>query len=193
MRRDFEKQIKEEATKQGSEKEEKQILPLSLLLTADKLATDYIFKDGIYLDLPFMVSQLKNLVDISEGMRAYRMLMDYLEVYTSKFSQKSEYKPESWGYEEDGYINIVPMILNKIAKEQNFSVKILCDWCKSKNILKTNNDRNQNIVKINCVTKRFYTFKIGFDEADHIKVAESRINTEDDGFVNAIQEELPFD
>jgi hypothetical protein len=140
-----------------------------------------------------MVSQLKNLVDISEGMRAYRMLMDYLEVYTSKFSQKSEYKPESWGYEEDGYINIVPMILNKIAKEQNFSVKILCDWCKSKNILKTNNDRNQNIVKINCVTKRFYTFKIGFDEADHIKVAESRINTEDDGFVNAIQEELPFD
>lgn len=192
IRRDFEHKIKEEAMQQGSEKEEKQILPLSLLLTADKLATDYIFKDGIYLDLPFMVSQLKNIVDISEGLRAYKILMDYLEVYTAKFSQKTEFKSESWGYEENGYINIVPTILNRIAAEQNFSPKVLCDWAKSKGILKTN-DKNQNVIKIKGVTKRFYTIKIGYDDVYIKETAESGINTEDSGFVDADQMELPFD
>ena len=189
IRKDFERQIKEEASKQGSDKEEKQILPLSLLLTADKLATDYIFKDGIYLDLPHMVSQLKSVMDISEGLKSYNVLMDYLEVYTSKFSQKTEFKPESWGYEEDGYINIVPMILNEIARKQNFSPKILCEFCKSKGLLKTNNDKNQNVIKINGVTKRFYTIKIGYSE----EMAESSMNTETNDFQDASDIELPFD
>ena len=51
MRRDFEMKIKEEEERQGSVKEDKQRISLSVLLTADKLATDYIFRDGVYLDL----------------------------------------------------------------------------------------------------------------------------------------------
>lgn len=189
LRREFEQKIKEEARNQMTEKEEKQILPLSLILAVDKLVTDYFFQDGIYLDLPFMVNQLKNISDISEGMRAYRIVMDYFEIYSSKFSQKSEFKPESWGYESEGYINIVPTILNNISEKHNFSTKILCDWCKFHDLLKTNNNKNQNVVKIDGVTKRFYTFKIGYDEEE----AENRMNTGDDGFIDADRNELPFD
>lgn len=189
IRRDFERQIKEEAKRQGSDKEEKQILPLSLLLTADKIATDYIFQDGIYLDLSHMVSQLKSIVDISEGMRAYEILMDYLEVYAGRFNDKSEFRNESWGYTENGYVYIVPTILNKIAKDQNFSTKILCEWCKSKDILLSNNNKNQNVARINGVTKRFYVFKIGYAEEN----TENSLNTEDDGFQDASEMELPFD
>ena len=39
------------AKEKGQEKEEKQTIPLSVMLTADKIATDSIFQDGIYLDI----------------------------------------------------------------------------------------------------------------------------------------------
>lgn len=189
IRKDFEQKIKEEAEKQHSKKEEKQILPLSLLLTADKLATEYIFEDGIYLDIPTLVSELKDQNAISEGLRGYKAVMDCFEIYTSKFSSKNEFKQESWGYEEDGYLNIVPKILNNIAREENFSVKAFCSWLKTKNLIRTNNDKFQNVIRVDGHSKRFYTIKLDYDENE----PQSSTNTDTDGFVNVSDGELPFD
>ena len=155
---DFEKRIKQEAEAQGSTKEEKQILPLSLILTADKLATDYIFEDGIYLDIPTMVRQLKDVEDVSEGKRAYETIMDYSIMYKSKFAE-SEYAPESWGFVKDGYINIVPAAMRRIAQEQNFSVKAFCAWAKDNLVLRTNNKKNQFVMKVGDNFQRFYSIK----------------------------------
>jgi hypothetical protein len=184
MRKDFEAQIKEEAKKQGSVKEEKQILPMSLLLTADKLATDYIFDDGIYLDLPTMVSQLKDVNEVSEGQRAYETLIDYTNIYQGKFSSDNEYKPESWGFVKDGYLNIIPSIMRKIAKDENFSVKAFCSWADQKGLLDCNNKgKNQKVVRVGNDTKRFYSIKI-VQEAD---------KQDDPEFKDNAQEEIPFD
>jgi hypothetical protein len=184
MRKDFEAQIKEEAKKQGSVKEEKQILPMSLLLTADKLATDYIFDDGIYLDLPTMVSQLKDVNEVSEGQRAYETLIDYTNIYQGKFSSDNEYKPESWGFVKDGYLNIIPSIMRKIAKDENFSVKAFCSWADQKGLLDCNNKgKNQKVVRVGNDTKRFYSIKI-VQEAD---------KQDDPEFKDSAQEEIPFD
>lgn len=158
IRKDFEKRIKQEAEAQGSTKEEKQILPLSLILTADKLATDYIFEDGIYLDIPTMVRQLKDVEDVSEGKRAYETIMDYSIMYKSKFAE-SEYAPESWGFVKDGYINIVPAAMRRIAQEQNFSVKAFCAWAKDNLVLRTNNKKNQFVMKVGDNFQRFYSIK----------------------------------
>jgi hypothetical protein len=182
MRKDFEAQIKEEAKKQGSEKEEKQILPMSLLLTADKLATDYIFDDGIYLDLPTMVSQLKDVNEVSEGQRAYDTLIDYTNIYQGKFSSDNEYKPESWGFVKDGYLNIIPSIMRKIAKDENFSVKAFCSWADQKKLLKRN-DKSQNKIRIGNQTVRFYSIKI-------VQDADEKGDT---AFREVEQEEIPFD
>ena len=51
IQRDFLDQINARAKELDVEKEEKQSLPMSIILTADKIATEYIFEDGIYLDL----------------------------------------------------------------------------------------------------------------------------------------------
>jgi hypothetical protein len=158
IRRDFEQKIKEEAQAQGSTKEEKQILPLSLILTADKIATEYIFEDGIYLDLPTMVRQLKDVEDVSEGKRAYETILDYSAMYRSKFSD-AEFVPESWGFVKDGYINIIPAAMRRIAQEQNFSVKAFCAWAKENKVLRTNNSKSQNIIKVNDRFQRFYSIK----------------------------------
>lgn len=158
MRKDFEKKIKEEMKLQKSIKEEKQILPLSVILTADKLATDYIFKDGIYLDLPTMVGQLKDVEDVSEGKRAYEAIIDYYAIYKAKFSD-SEYASENWGFVKDGYLSIVPTAMRKISLEQNFSVKAFCSWAKENKILRSNY-KYQNTIRIDGRTQKFYTIKL---------------------------------
>ena len=183
IRRDFEQKIKEEAKKQTSVKEEKQILPLSVLLTADKIATDYIFEDGIYLDLPTMVRQLKDVNEVSEGRRAYDTIIDYMNMYQAKFCDNpNTFNPESWGFIKDGYLNINPAAMNKIAKAENFSVKAFCSWAKGKNVLRTNNDRNQNVIRMNGSPKRFYSVKLELTE---------EIPEED--WIDSTAEELPFD
>lgn len=183
IRKDFEQKIKEEAKRQNSEKEEKQILPLSVLLTADKIATDYIFEDHIYLDLPTMVRQLKDVNEVSEGRRAYDTIIDYMNMYQAKFCDNpNTFNPESWGFIKDGYLNINPAAMNKIAKAENFSVKAFCSWAKGKNVLRTNNDRNQNVIRMNGAPKRFYSVKLELTE----EVSEEE-------WENSDGEELPFD
>ena len=190
LRREFEQKIKDEAKKQNSEKEEKQILPMSLLLTADKIATDYIFEDGIYLDIPFMVSQLKDVNEVSEGQRAYDTIMDYVEMYKAKFTDSiTDFAPEKWGFIKDGYVNINPAAFKEIAKKENFSVKAFCSWAKAKDVLKANSD-NQSVTKLNRKSVRFYCIKMDNEEP---KKSETGTNTEKDGFVDASQMELPFD
>jgi hypothetical protein len=182
LRKEFEQKIKDEAKRQGSEKEEKQILPLSILLAADKLATDCIFEDGIYLDLEWMVSQLKDVDEVSEGQRAYDAIMDTLNRHHWKFDKEST--GEYWGFVEDGYLNILPVVLrNEIALKENFSVKAFCSWAKKKNLLKTNNEKLQNVIKLNGKTNRYYTIKLPIDETstDFDTVSEEEIK------------ELPFD
>lgn len=181
-RKEFERKIKAEAEVQGSIKEEKQILPLSLILTADKLATELFFDDGIYLDIPTMVRQLKDVEDVSEGKRAYETILDYSIMYKSKFSE-SEYAPESWGLIKDGYINIVPAAMRRIAQEQNFSVKAFCAWAKDHLVLRTNNKKNQFVMKVGDNFQRFYSVKQELIE--EISGFETVTET--------IEEEIPFD
>lgn len=187
-RREFEKLIKEEAEKQGSVKEEKQILPLSVLLLADKIATDLIFDDGIYLDIPTMVANLKDVNEVSEGRRAYDTIIDYVKVNINRFSDVNNVG-ECWGFIEDCYVNINPAVLKNIANRENFSVKAFCSWAKKENLLKSNNDRSQNVIKRNGHATRFYTIRLEPEE----KEPETLENTDEDGFQDATQMQLPFD
>jgi uncharacterized protein (DUF927 family) len=182
IRRDFEQKIKEEAKKQNSVKEEKQILPLSVLLTADKIATDYIFEDGIYLDIPTMVSQLKDVNEVSEGQRAYDTLKDFVIANKNMFPNEMPQNGSAWGCVKDEYIYILPTIFRKLAAEQNFSTKAFLSWAIQKKLLKKN-DRNLQKVWIGKDQIRFYCVKNN-QEADE---------QGDSDFQDADGQELPFD
>lgn len=180
IRKDFEQKIKDEAERQGSVKEEKQILPLSLILTADKLATDYIFEDGIYLDLAELVTQLKDVDEVSENERAYQTLIDTVKMNKQKFEPDENYKGEIWGFIKDGYINIYPTALKNLALRDNYSVKGLCEWLKENRLLRSNS-KSQNIIRVNGHLERYYTIKIKEEEDP------------DGDFHDVDENELPFD
>ena len=81
----FLKRIAERAKELDVEKEEKQALPMSILLTADKIATDYIFEDDVYLDFNTCVDLLKNKGEVSENERAYEFILSEVAINMNKF------------------------------------------------------------------------------------------------------------
>lgn len=179
----YHEEIKAEAKRQNSTKEEKQIMPMALMLAVDQLATDNIFHDGIYLDLPWCVSQLKDIEEVSEGRRAYRVLMAFVD------KQKPHFRPdrftdiqiESYGFFDlPYYVSIDPLTMREVSQKHNFSVRAFCSWAKKNNLLRANSDY-QNVVQVDGRLQRFYTIRL-------------EIDTQNNGFVDIdAKNESPFD
>ena len=141
MQEGFLLKINARAAELGQEKEEKQSIPLSVLLTADKIATDEIFKDGIYLDLNRCVDALKNKGDVSENDRAYEYILSEVSVNMNKFVPDDEgtYRGECWGKISDGYAVIISSAFDKIAERGNFSRKAFLLWANRRGIIQADN------------------------------------------------------
>lgn len=132
--------IKQKAEEQGVKKEEKQMLPMSILLTADRIATQYIFEDGQYLDFETCVKLLKNQGEVSENERAYEFIQNEIAVNISKFRPDDpvtgKYRGEIWGCIEDtGYAVIIKSVFDKMCERGNFSPKSFLNWADKRGLL----------------------------------------------------------
>lgn len=179
----------------GEEKEEKQIIPMSILMTADKIATDEIFQDGRYLDFDICYNLMKSKGDISEEERAYQYILSEIDIHRNNFVpdlNTGQYKGEIWGCIENGYAVINNNIFTKMAERGNFSAKGFLSWAKKNDLLLTSNeggtDRNTKKKKINGESKRCVFLKMDFG-------CEEKEETTDTNFNNLSEEEqenLPF-
>ena len=140
MQTDFLQKINDRAAEIGQEKEEKQTIPLSVRLTADKIATDCIFQDGRYLDLNRCVDTLKSKGEVSENDRAYEYILSDVAMNVNRFVPDSEgnYRGECWGKIADGYAIIISNAFDKIAERGNFSRKMFLQWAKRKDVIQCN-------------------------------------------------------
>ena len=139
MQEGFLQKINDYAKSKDQEKEEKQSIPLSILLTADKIATDEIFQDGIYLDLERCTDALKNKGDVSENDRAYEFILSEISININKFvpDDEDKYRGEMWGCIKDGYVVIISAAFDRIAERGNFSRKAFLQWATKKEIIQT--------------------------------------------------------
>lgn len=140
MQEGFLQDINEKAKEKGIEKEEKQSIPLSVLLTADKIATDHIFQDGIYLDFERCVDALKNKGEVSENDRAYEYILSEISINVNKFVPDDEgnYKGECWGKIDGDYAVVISSAFDKICERGNFSRKGFIRWAIKRDIVQTN-------------------------------------------------------
>ncbi|MDF2908397.1 MAG: Superfamily helicase protein [Herbinix sp.] len=157
------KQINDRALELGVEKEEKQSLPMSVLLTADKIATDYIFEDGIYMDFNTCVDLLKNKGEVSENERAYEFILSEAAINMNKFkpdSMTGEYRGEVWGAIEGGYLLIINNAFNKICERGNFSSKSFLAWATRQGLIDTQSGKNTKTKRINGSVSRCVYLKL---------------------------------
>ena len=186
MQEGFLQKINEYAKSKEQEKEEKQSIPLSILLTADKIATDHIFKDGIYLDLERCTDALKNKGDVSENDRAYEFILSEITININKFvpDDTGAYRGEMWGCIKDGYVVIISSAFDRIAERGNFSRKGFLQWAVKREIVQPD---NRGIATKTCRFSGIAPKCVWLRLPDDL--------TDENGFIKVpedMQEQLPF-
>ncbi len=109
--------------------EDKQTRSLSAVLLADKIATDYIFKDGRYLTFNDLKRVLVDKSAFSENERCLDYLYDNINISINRFNSDyyNEYKGEMWGdfREVDGVscVVIINTVFQKMCSDGGYSYK----------------------------------------------------------------------
>lgn len=165
------------------EKMQKQSLSLSIILTADKLATDYLFKDRQYISLEEAREVLVDRDELSDNERCYQYVLDKVAMNPARFDDKVE-NVEKWGTVENGYAIIYATAFTALCKEGGFSRTSFLSWANRKGIIQADGsgkrmDKTKSFKgnKIRCI---FLKLNDNTDKDGFIRV-------EDDG-----QERLPF-
>lgn len=183
--REMQKQIQKELS--SDDKMQKQSASLSVVLTADRIATDYLFKDGQYIDLEESKKVLTDRSEVSDNERCYRYLLDKIAMNSQRFD--AETKCEKWGILENDVAVIYKTAFNELCRSGGFSEKAFLSWADRRGLIQTQGGRKDRVKRINgavcrCVFlemsqgDRSWTGGIGGDGFVQV----------DDG-----QMELPFD
>lgn len=141
--------LRDAAEAQGVEKEEKQIVPMALILTADELIEKHLFKDGVHLDVDKCLKYLRNKGDVSEDQRAYDYLMDTIVANAYRFEDNPEANVEQWGFWiGENQIAINGTIFERIMKQGKFQGKAFLSWAKRMDLIECDSSGNpKKVVK----------------------------------------------
>ena len=179
IQREFARQLADD------EKMQKQSLSLSIVLTADKIATDYLFKDGQYISLEEAKKVLIDRNELSDNERCYQFILDKVAMNPARFDIQNG-NVEKWGVIESGYAIIYTTAFSTLCKEGGFSRTSFLSWASRKDLIQAeSNGKKLDKVKSFKGNKVRCVFLKLNDDADK------------DGFVKMDQaengqEELPF-
>lgn len=160
-------------------KMQKQSMALAVVLTADKIATERIFKDKCYISLDEAKGTLVDKNMISDNERCYQYLLDKVAMNSVRFDGTSGI--EKWGIIDSSYAYFYPQAFEDLCKAGGFSKKSFLSWADRKKLILTDGIRPTKQKKINGKNYRCVVLKLE--------------PVDDDGFlkIEDPQEKLPFD
>lgn len=176
IQKEFQKQLLD------TDKMQKQSISLSIVLTADKIATDYIFKDGQYISVEEAKKVLIDRNELSDNERCYHFIQDKVAMNGHRFDTITSC--EKWGIVENGYAIFYNSAFDQICKDGGFSKKSFLSWAAKKGIIQQDSKGNHTKQKkIDGKNSRCVFLQLNPEE-----------NVDKDGFVSIgeAQEELPF-
>lgn len=142
-----------------SDTTEKQAMAAALLLTADELATEWIFRDGRALTAEELGEFLKEKAAVSASERGYEYMCGWIAANELRFEDTVE-QGEHYGVFKDGYAVINRTIWDRVCADAGISSKALLSHLKSNGLLSTGSKgytRNWRIdkhVPVPCVWLR---------------------------------------
>ena len=149
IQRGYVERIQQFAKDQGVEKEEKQVLPMSIILTADEISEKYLFQDGVRLDLEACCNLLKNKGEVSEHRRAYEFIRETIVSNMHRFTGDSDDRVEQWGtfLPNDKYATIIGKYFDRIMKDAGFQTKAFLSWAAKQKYIQTDEHGNKKVQK----------------------------------------------
>lgn len=160
---------------QDDEKMQKQSISLSIVLTADRIVTDYLFQDGQYIPLEDAKKVLINREELSENERAYDFILSEVEVNINKFKPDSftgDYKGEVWGCIEKGYAIILNNAFARICEKGNFSGKSFLSWAARNGLVAQQGGKNYKNKKFYGKAIRCVWLKMPEDDFEEVSEDE---------------------
>jgi uncharacterized protein (DUF927 family) len=148
----------------------KQVMAISTLLLADKLATEFIFKDGQELTVEDVVDIPTRKKDVSEGQRCYEFILESLSSYGQHFD--AQFSCDQWGFlenpEENGdrYVYFYPKMFENLLKNNGFSRKAFTAWAMNRNLLKCSGKRDTYVRKESKKPMRYIVIRISDEEIE---------------------------
>lgn len=157
---------KSAATYYHAKKEQKQVTPLAVLLTADELVGKHLFLDEHRLDPGYCIEHLKDVDEVDENERAYRRFCDIVRINANKFNLATarEGYTDTWGAfmvpPYNGYVAIYPTQLERICREElKVSREQFPKWLNENGYLITGEGRQTKRLTIGSERTRFYVVK----------------------------------
>lgn len=172
MQREIQKEIF------SADKMQKQSISMSVLLLADRIATDHIFCDGRYIGVKEAENILVDKDEVSEHERCYRYLLDKINMNRQRFDITAT--TEQWGVISGGYAVMYPQAVKELCRQGDYSYKAFLNWADREGIIQTDGKNQTKLKKIDGKTVRCVFLQLDeFRDKDGFEPAE-------------IQEELPF-
>ena len=167
--------------------QDKQTLSASILLAADALATNGIFKDNRALTVddikPFLVTRSETDVNL----RCYNWLISFCAANPRRFDSADSSMGEVWGQYKDGYVAINKSIFEELLKNKGFSSSAFVDWARRKDLLKcqfygkgNKNNRPTWPVVVNGKQIPHYWIKLPEEEASEKEAYQNYVQVDPD-------------
>lgn len=177
IQKDFQRQLFDD------EKMQKQSIALSIILAADKIATDALFKDGQYISIDEAKKVLIDRNELSDNERCYRYILDKVAMNGTRFDTGTAC--EKWGIIEQGYVFFYNQAFDELCKSGGFSKRSFLSWGVKKKVVETDSRGNPTKQKkIDGKNNRCVCLRL-----------DDGISVDENGFMSVDefnQEELPF-
>lgn len=121
------------------EKMQKQSIALSMVLTADRIATERLFKDGMDISIDEAKKVLIDRNEVSDNERCYAYLMDKIAMNDRRFSE-DETNVEKWGVIDGEYAAIYNSAFTEMCTSGGFSRKSFLSWASRNGKIQCGND-----------------------------------------------------
>jgi hypothetical protein len=141
---------------------EKQAMAAAIILTADALATEWIFQDGQALTVDDVSKFLASKSAASAGEKGYRYMCDWVSQNINKLRPEIE-QGEVYGVVEGEYAYIINSVFRRAVEDAGYSAGALISYLKENDLILTrtkNNTRGKRILGVltECVVMRISTF-----------------------------------
>lgn len=147
---------------------EKQAMAAAVILTADELATDWLFQDGNAVTVQEISGFLASRAAVSSGRRGYEYFCDWAAQNANRLRQYNE-QGDVYGVISGAQVCIIRKVFNQVAEEAGFSPAALLSYLKEENLIETRGramtcSRRINGVRTECVCLRVDTGEITADD-----------------------------
>lgn len=149
---------------------EKQAMAAAVIITADELATRWIFKDGQALTVNDMAEFLKSKEAVSAADRGYQYMCDWVSQNANKFRGSSE-NTDVYGLIVDegvdvGWVYINRSVFNKACADAQINARALLGNLRTRGLVQTKDKGFTKSKRINGVRTDCVVMKLPTDETD---------------------------